>query len=112
MVGEMSDDYITAIYLLMPAAIFALVQFKDNLKFLDNKLFITIVVISIICIGLYCMEYFGMKNEVNEFNALYFNNISASFTFWFLLSFIFYVAICFLSIMCRRTLKKNKTTAA
>jgi len=98
--------------LLIPLVIFTIFQFKKNMNFLNNKIFLVSSIISIAMCLLLLFATVGLNNEVREYNWGYGPNILLSFTLWHWLSIIFYVTIGVISIVCRRILKKNKAITA
>ena len=95
------------IFLLIPAAIFAIYQFKNKLSFLTGKLFIIAIIISVI--GIIIKSYYA--NSMMDFLKHEFRYdlgyVTFGTSFWFWLSLLLYIIIGVLAVMCIRTLKNN-----
>jgi len=99
------------IFLIVPALIFVAFQFKSNLKFLQGKLFLIMIIISAIGVFIYGNNALTTVREVYEYNDWYNGVARVSFTIWFWITLLSYAAIGFISIMCKSILKKNKRNA-
>ena len=111
--GSLAQSPVDILFLLVPAALFAAFQFKQikqKFAFLSGKLFYISLIISILAVIAFVLMAIGNTSMVNNMNmSHYYSNIKISFTFWYWLTLILYASMGFLSIMCIKTLKKNKT---
>jgi len=89
--------------LLIPAAMFIAIQFRDKISFVKDRMFITSSVLSVM--GLLGLVIFS--SEMNKMIHYWFGSISRSNTIWFYLSIILYIVAGAVSVKCVHTAKKS-----